>query len=113
MTMAMEEERAIVWNQIATHFLTRDRMRLGLCAEVAGSAAALSANLFSPVGLVTLLNLLSQPYTTMNPEARLATAATWLGERGVILNRATMADVDWYDPGSGYPQPGYDEGDVE
>ena len=114
MTMAIDEERAIVWNEIATQFLTRDRMQLGLCAEIAGSAAALSAHLFNPVGLVTLLNLLSQPYTTMNPETRLATAATWLGLRGVILNRASMADVDWYDRGSGHPQPGYDpEADIE
>jgi len=95
LTTAMEEERARTWNELAAFYMQLDGMQLGLCAEIAGSAAALSANILDPLGLVTLLNLLSQPYTTMNPAARLATAATWLGERGVLLNRATMASVEW------------------
>ncbi len=98
MTTAMEEERAGVWNEIAEHFLRIDAMQLGLCAEIAGSAAALSATIFDPIGLVTLLNLLSQPYTTMDPASRLATGGTWLGERGTLLNRTTMADVRWHTP---------------
>ena len=114
LTTAMDEERAAVWNDLAAHYLNLDRMQLGLCAEIAGSAAALSANLFDPLGLVTLLNLLSQPYTSMNPAARLATAATWLGERGVILNRATMADTDWYQSSRGYQPEAYSiDGEVE
>ena len=95
LTTAMDEERAQTWNDLADHYLQLDGMQLGLCAEIAGSAAALSANILDPRGLVTLLNLRSQPYITMNPAARLATAATWLAERGVLLNRATMASVEW------------------
>lgn len=95
LTTAMEEERAQTWNDLAQHYLELDKMQLGLSAEIAGSAAALSANMFDPLGLVTLLNLLSQPYTSMNPAARLATAATWLGERGVLLNRSRLASVEW------------------
>ncbi len=83
-------------------------MQLGLNAEIAGSAAALSAHAYSPLGLVMLLNMLSQPYTRMDPAARLAIAATWLGERGVILNRTTMAEVDWYQSGRGYQGEAYD-----
>lgn len=95
LTTAIEEERARVWNEIAVFFMQRDAMQLGLCAEIAGSAAALSASVLDPLGLVLLLNLLSQPYTTMNPAARLATGATWLGERGVLLNRTALAAVEW------------------
>lgn len=95
LTTAVEEERARVWNEIAIFYMQRDAMQLGLCAEIAGSAAALSASVLDPLGLVLLLNMLSQPYTTMNPAARLATGATWLGERGALLNRTTMAEVDW------------------
>lgn len=98
LSMAVDEERAAVWNDLAIHYLNQDMMQLGLCAEIAGSAAALSANLFDPFGLVTLLNLLSQPYTSMDQEARLATGATWLGERGVLLNRTTLSQVEWYPP---------------
>ena len=95
LTTAMDEERARTWNELASFYMHQDGMQLGICAEIAGSAAALSANILDPEGLVTLLNLLSQPYTTMNPAARLAAAATWLGQRGVLLNRATMASVEW------------------
>ena len=98
LSTAMDEERAAVWNDLSVHYLNADMMQLGLCAEIAGSAAALSANLFDPFGLVMLLNLLSQPYTCMNPEARLATGATWLGQRGVLLNRTTLSQIEWHPP---------------
>ena len=94
LSTAMEEERAAVWNDLSVHYLNQDMMQLGLCAEIAGSAAALSANLCDPFGLVMLLNLLSQPYTGLDQEARLATGATWLGERGVLLNRTTLSEVE-------------------
>lgn len=100
LTTAREEERAQVWNEVSVYYLRLDGMQLGLSAEIAGSAAALSANILDPLGLVMLLNLLSQPYTTMNPAARLATAATWLGTRGSLLNRTTLSEVDWW-PGTG------------
>lgn len=109
LTTAMEEERAQVWNEIATLYLQLDAMQLGICAEIAGSAAALSAALFDVRGLVTLLNMLAQPYVTMDPAARLATGATWLGERGMLLNATTMADIDWAQSGNDRGVPSYEE----
>ncbi|SEM93547.1 hypothetical protein SAMN05192583_1579 [Sphingomonas gellani] len=59
LTTSLEEERARTWNELAAFYMRLDGMQLGLCAEIAGSAAALSANLMDPLGLVTLLNLLA------------------------------------------------------
>lgn len=99
LTTAVEEERAEIWNDVSSIYLRLDGMQLGICAEIAASAAALSACLFDLRGLVTLLNMLSQPYTTMDPAARLATGATWLAERGMLLNTTSMAEIDWAQTG--------------
>lgn len=91
-----EEERVAIWNDLALHFLVQDRMQHGLCAHVGASAAALSANLMDAFGLVTLLNLLSQPFLSTAPHERLATATSWLAARGALLNRANLAGIDWF-----------------
>lgn len=109
MTVATEEERRPVWNDLATRFSALDAMSLGLCWDIAGSCAALSAREMDPLGLVMLLKSLSEPYITHDPDTRLFVASTWLGERGTLLNQTSLGEVDWHQLTS-EPQP-FSEGE--
>ncbi|WP_300396734.1 hypothetical protein [uncultured Sphingobium sp.] len=115
MTYAVEEERIAVWNDLCLRFSSIDRMTGGIAAEISGSCAALSAAEVDPLGMVLLLNRLSQPFVAADLDQRVGVAASWLAAHGTILNPTTLAEVDWdqsyrevqsYDDSEGAPWDG-------
>ncbi|MGY2735586.1 hypothetical protein [Sphingomonas sp. UYP23] len=111
---AQFEERVPVWNDLAVHFHQLDRATLGLCWDIAGSCAALSAHQLDALGLVTLLKALAEPYVSIDPTTRINTAVSWLTLAGTLLNPAVLSQVDWFQSDRGYQLGAYDfEGDAE
>lgn len=101
-TLAVEEEKARVWNDLSMRYAAMDAMTLGLCWEIAGSCAALSAREMDPLGLVLLLKSLSEPYVSHDPDTRLFVASTWLGDRGSLLNQTSLSQIDWWQSERGF-----------
>lgn len=86
---------ASIWNELCVRFHVIDGMNAGVAGDVAGSCAALSATQSDPLGLIHLLNHLSQPLVRIHLGDRLSVAASWLGRCGVLLNASTLSQVDW------------------
>jgi hypothetical protein len=84
-----------VWNELCVRFDVIDGLNAGIAGDVAGSCAALSATQSDPLGLIHLLNRLSQPLVRIHLGDRLSVAASWLGRCGVLLNASTLSQVDW------------------
>lgn len=105
LTVTPEDELAPAWNDLAACFFGLDGMSLGLCYEIGGSCAALSARQIDPLGTVLLLKALSEPYVSLDPETRIWVASTWLAERGSLLNQTTLSAVDWWQSERGHQQP--------
>jgi len=82
-----------------------DSMSLGLCYEIGGSCAALSARQVDPLGSILLLKALSEPYIMLDPETRIYVAGSWLAERGTLLNQTTLSSIDWWQTARGYQLP--------
>ena len=100
-----DDELAPTWNDLAVTFFSMDAMSLGLCYEIGGSCAALSARQIDPLGCVLLLKALAEPYITLDPETRIWVAGTWLAERGGLLNQTTLSSVDWWQTARGHQLP--------
>ena len=100
-----DDELAPTWNDLAVNFFSMDSMSLGLCYEIGGSCAALSARQVNPLGSVLLLKALSEPYIMLDPETRIYVASTWLAERGTLLNQTTLSSIDWGQTARGHQLP--------
>lgn len=100
-----EDELAAAWNDLASLFFSFDAMSLGLCYEIGGSCAALSARHVDPLGTLLLLKALSAPYVSLDPDTRIWVASTWLAERGSLLNQTTLSEVDWFQSSRGHQTP--------
>lgn len=85
-----------VWNELCVRFDVIDGLNSGIAGDVAGSCAALAATQSDPLGLIHLLNRLSQPLVRVHLGDRLNVAASWLGRCGVLLNASTLSQVDWH-----------------
>ena len=105
LTAMPEDELSPTWNDLASVFFQLDGMSLGLCYEIGGSCAALSARQVDPLGTILLLKALSEPYTNLDPDTRIWVASTWLAERGAVLNQTTLSTVDWWQSTRGHQQP--------
>jgi hypothetical protein len=99
---AEAEERMPIWNDLSAHFMQLDRSVLGLCWDVAGSCAALSADQLDPLGLILLLKTLSEPYITSDRDVRMEVAVSWLLRAGTLLNPTVLSQVDWFQSARGY-----------
>lgn len=89
------EAASSAWNELCVRFHVIDGLNAGVAGDVAGSCAALSAAQSDPLGLIHLLNHLSQPLVRIHLGDRLSVAASWLGRCGVLLNASTLSQVDW------------------
>jgi hypothetical protein len=111
LTALPEDELAPAWNDLANLFFSFDGMALGLCYEIGGSCAALSARQIDPLGTTLLLKALAEPYIKLDQDTRIWVGSTWLAERGALLNQTTMSQVDWFQSARGH-QSNLSAGDV-
>ncbi|MFL0587660.1 hypothetical protein [uncultured Sphingomonas sp.] len=105
LTALPDDELAPAWNDLASHFFSLDSMSLGLCYEIGGSCAALSARQIDPLGTILLLKALAEPYVSLDPDTRIWVASTWLADRGSLLNQTTLSQVDWFQSARGHQAP--------
>lgn len=104
LTTTLSEDLAPTWNDLASVFFSLDAMSMGLCYEIGGSCAALSALQIDPLGTILLLKALAEPYITHDPDTRIWVASTWLADRGSLLNQTTLSEIDWFQSFRGYQQ---------
>lgn len=102
LTTLYPDELAPAWNDLATIFFGFDAMSLGICYDIGGSCAALSARQADPLGSILLLKALSEPYIKHDLDTRIWVASTWLAERGTLLNQNTLSSLDWFQSARGH-----------